>query len=222
MEKGNTAMMLAPFIKGMQDAGAAVKLVYAAEAEVGPCACGTNHCWYKEPGVCCIDDGMQALYRELQEADLLVIATPVYSPLPGALQMVLNRMMALSEPVFTWKNGRTRAQLRPDVRLKKIAVMATCGWWEKANARLAVAIIKEMCEGMGIPYAGGLVRPHVDAVRIGGKLNLRAGKVMDAAYAAGRSLITEGRIRKEQSAAFSRPLVRKNAYMMLLNRMHKG
>ena len=48
-EKGNTAALLVPFLRGMTDAGAEVDLVYAAQLEVKPCT-GEMHCWYKKPG----------------------------------------------------------------------------------------------------------------------------------------------------------------------------
>jgi multimeric flavodoxin WrbA len=91
MEKGNTALILTPFIQGMMDAGAGVELLYASRLEVKPCSCGVMYCWDELPGECCIQDDMQSLYPRLKQADVLVLATPVYIPLPGAMQNVLNR-----------------------------------------------------------------------------------------------------------------------------------
>ena len=59
MEKGDTAMVLAPFIEGMIDAGSDVELFYASRLKVKPCTCGEMYCWYKRPGECCFKDAAQ-------------------------------------------------------------------------------------------------------------------------------------------------------------------
>ncbi len=219
MENGNTAMMQEPFINGMREAGARVKVLYASKMQIEPCSCGSMYCWYTAPGTCCLDDNMQMYYKDLKDADILVIATPVYAPLPGALQDLFNRLMPLTDPVLEFKNGRTRARMRSDVALKKVVLLATTGWWEKANAGIVERIIKEMCQNSGLEYAGALVRPHVDVMKVGGKLNLRAKKVLKAAFEAGVELIAEGRIEKETFKAFSRPLIRREAFITMMNKM---
>ena len=60
MEKGNTAMILAPFIQGMTDAGADVELFYARRLNVKPCT-GEMDCWYGKPGECIHKDDMELL-----------------------------------------------------------------------------------------------------------------------------------------------------------------
>ena len=44
MEKGNTAMVLAPFAQGMIDAGFDVELFHASRLKIKPCACGEMYC----------------------------------------------------------------------------------------------------------------------------------------------------------------------------------
>jgi multimeric flavodoxin WrbA len=81
MKKGNTALVLAPFLEGMREAEASIELFYAKRLNVKPCA-GEFYCWNKKPGQCYINDNMQVLYPKLHKADILVLATPVYIPLP--------------------------------------------------------------------------------------------------------------------------------------------
>jgi len=80
MEKGNTVKILKPFLEGMETAGASVELFYAKRLNVRPCD-GELYCWTKKPGQCYIDDSMQSLYPKLRDADIIVLATPVYIPL---------------------------------------------------------------------------------------------------------------------------------------------
>ncbi|MBW6475396.1 MAG: flavodoxin family protein, partial [Anaerolineaceae bacterium] len=112
MGKGNTAMILAPFIQGMIDAACEVEVLYASQLKVKPCSCGWLYCWNEKPGECCIKDDMQRVYPRLHEVDTLVLATPVYIPLPGDLQNFINRLVCLLDPVLAFHAGRTRAIFR--------------------------------------------------------------------------------------------------------------
>ena len=98
-EKGYTARILDPFIKGMEQAGAKVELLYSKQLDVRPCT-GEFYCWHKNPGKCYINDSMQGVYLKFKEADLLVLGIPVYLPLPGEMQNLLNRLMPLLNPVL--------------------------------------------------------------------------------------------------------------------------
>ncbi|MCW3982171.1 MAG: flavodoxin family protein, partial [Candidatus Bathyarchaeota archaeon] len=132
MTKGNTALVLTPFIEGMREAEASVELFYAKRLHIQPCT-GEFQCWYKKPGQCYLDDEMQTLYPKLREANILVLATPVYIPLPGEMQNLINRLCPLLEPTLEYKAGRTRARFHSDVKIQKIVLVSTCGWWEMGN-----------------------------------------------------------------------------------------
>jgi multimeric flavodoxin WrbA len=110
MEKGHTALILTPFIQGMVDAKSEVELFYARSLKVKPCTCGEMYCWYTKAGECCIKDDMQLLYPQLREANILILATPVYIPLPGEMQNFINRLCPLIEPFLENRQGRTRAR----------------------------------------------------------------------------------------------------------------
>ena len=116
----------------MTDAGADHELFYASRLDVEPCT-GEFHCWYEKPGECYIKDDMELLYPELREAEILVLATPVYIPLPGEMQNVINRLCPLIEPALETREGRTRARFHKDVKINKIALVSTSGWWEMGN-----------------------------------------------------------------------------------------
>jgi multimeric flavodoxin WrbA len=207
MERGNTAMVLNPFIEGMMDAGSRVELLYASRLKVKPCVCGTLYCWTQMPGECCIKDEMQLLYPKLKQADILVLATPVYIPLPGHMQDFINRLCPLLDPVLEFRKGRTRAKLRKDVHMRSIALVSTGGWWEKGNFGTVVRIIKELAEDVSVTFAGAVLRPHVDYMRRGGELTQDGRAVLNAVRRAGSELARNGAMRQETLATISRPLV---------------
>lgn len=207
MEKGNTAMVLTPFIQGMMDAGSDVELFYASRLKVKPCTCGEMYCWYKRPGECCIKDDMQLLYPKLKEADVLILATPVYIPLPGEMQNIINRLCPLVKPFLETREGRTRARFHEEVEIQKIVLVSTGGWWEKENFGTVVRITKELAEDASVEFAGAVLRPHAFLMKEEGELTEEGEAVLNAVRRAGYELVKEGVMSKETLEAISRPLI---------------
>jgi multimeric flavodoxin WrbA len=209
MEEGNTARLLSPFLEGMMAAGASVAVVYAKRLDAKPCE-GDPYCWTTDPGYCFINDGMQFLYPKLREADILVLATPVYTPLPGEMQNLLNRLTPLMDSRAKWSRGRTRAAgLRPDVRISKMALVSTSGWWEKGNMETVLRIAKELARQMNISFAGALLRPHFGYLQDNSE---KAEEIFDAAKQLGRQLIEEGKMSLDLLKVISQPLISKEMW----------
>ena len=202
MDKGRTAQILTPFLEGMEKARAAVELFYAKRLNVKPCN-GEFYCWNKKPGECYIKDSMQSLYPKLREADILVLATPVYVPLPGEMQNLLNRTVPLMDPVLKQKRGRTRARFRADVNIRKIVLVSSCGWWEMGNFGTVLRIAKELAEDCSIEFAGALLRPH--AFRMD-ENPAKTEKIFKAARKAGYELAKHGKIPKRLLEIIAQPL----------------
>jgi len=207
MEKGYTTLILTHFIHGMMDAGSEVRLFYARNLKVKPCTCGEMYCWYKKAGECCIKDDMQLLYPQLKEADILILATPVYIPLPGEMQNFINRLCPLIEPFLENRRGRTRARFRKRVKIRKIVLVSTGGWWEKENFETVVRITEELAKGASVEFAGAVLRPHAFLMKEKGKLTKDGEVVLNTVKRAGYELIKKGRMNKETLEAISRPLI---------------
>jgi multimeric flavodoxin WrbA len=207
MEKGYTDLVLAPFIQGMRDAGSDVELYHASRMDIKPCACSEMYCWYRRPGECCFKDDMQSLYAKLRQADTMILATPVYIPLPGAMQNVINRLCPLMEPLLELREGRTRARFREDVTIRRIVLVSTGGWWEKENMDTVVRIAQELAKDAGVEFAGALIRPHAFLMKENGKLTGAGQAVLDAARTAGYELVEAGAMRSDTLEAISQPLI---------------
>jgi multimeric flavodoxin WrbA len=207
MEKGDTALVLASFIQGMTDGGSEVELFYASRLRIKPCSCGVMHCWNDSPGECCIQDDMQLLYPKLKAADVLILATPVYIPLPGEMQNAVNRLCPLIEPDLERRQGRTRARFRQDVNIQKIVLVSTSGWWEIENFDTVVRVVKELAEDASIEFAGAVLRPHASMMKVDGKITKDGEAVLDAVRRAGNELVKEGRMNQETLKTISRPLI---------------
>jgi len=217
MEKGNTAMILTPFIQGMMDAGSDVELFYVRRLKVKPCTCGEMYCWYKKAGECCIKDDMQLLYPKLREADILILATPVYIPLPGEMQNFINRLCPLIEPFLETREGRTRARFHKQVKIREIVLVSTGGWWEKANFEAVLHITEELAKNASVEFAGAVLRPHAFLMKKKGEVTKDGEAVLNAMKRAGYELIKEGRMNNETLEAISRPLISEEELRRLYN-----
>lgn len=209
MAKGNTAQILNPFIEGMKEAGASVELFYTKRLKVKPCT-GTFYCWNKKPGQCIHQDDMQTLYPLLRQADILVLATPVYIPLPGEMQNFINRLCSLIDPALETKEGRTRARFRKDVRIHKIALVSSSGWWEIGNFNTVLRIAKELAKDANVEFAGALLRPHAQLLK---RESEKAIIVYESCRKAGIQLIKSGKIPGNLSGIVSKPLISREKWL---------
>lgn len=108
---GNTAILLDEFIKGAEFAGALSEKIYLAEANITPCqedmVCATK-------GECSIQDGMRILYQKLIEADLIVLASPIFfynvsaqaKALIDRCQLFWVRKYILKQPIYQKYQGQ--------------------------------------------------------------------------------------------------------------------
>ncbi|UCF10953.1 MAG: flavodoxin family protein [Candidatus Bipolaricaulota bacterium] len=217
-ESGNTARLLTSFMKGLERGGDETRTFDVKEIRPSPCT-GEMHCWFKDPGSCYIQDGMQDFYPVLREADTLVLGTPVYIPLPGEMQNLLNRLCPIVEPDLETREGRTRARVRDGYRLSRVALVATGGWWEIENLDTVVRIAREFAEDASVPFVGAVLRPHAAmALSPQGK----PAEILEAAEQAGFELVSAGEIRPETLATVSQPLIGQEDYRQYMNQMRAG
>ncbi|MCF7940739.1 MAG: flavodoxin family protein [Spirochaetia bacterium] len=89
-KQGNTAELLQMFLKGTAEGPqVTTEIIDAYTTPVAPCR-DCRWCW-KHPG-CCIDDYAQVIYGKIEQADLIVFATPVYfHSVPAPLKTIIDR-----------------------------------------------------------------------------------------------------------------------------------
>lgn len=75
-KNGNTARLVQSFADGAVQNNN-VEIVYVADYNVNPCI-GCNSCFVREGNKCFQDDDMVKIYEKLRNADIVVIASPVY------------------------------------------------------------------------------------------------------------------------------------------------
>ncbi|MFW9943612.1 MAG: flavodoxin family protein [Candidatus Sifarchaeia archaeon] len=204
MEKGHTAKMLAAYLQGMEEAGASTETVYAKRLKIRACS-GDFQCWFEKVGECIHSDDMQeVVFPKMREANILVLAIPVYFPFPGEMQNLLNRLMPLVEPILEFRDGRTRAKFHDNINISKVALVSTGGWWEKENLSTIVKFVEDFAGDASIEFAGSVLRPHAFWMA---EEEEKAEEVLDATKRAGYQLVKEGKMAAELLDTISQPLV---------------
>lgn len=73
---GNTELLVNAFVDGAVNNND-VEVISVADYKVNPCV-GCNSCFEREGNACFQKDDMNIIYEKLAEADIIVIASPVY------------------------------------------------------------------------------------------------------------------------------------------------
>jgi len=217
MDKGNTAAILTPFLDGVKEAGAEVELFYTKKLKIKPCQ-GEFNCWVKTPGECFQRDDMDMLRPKLGEADVWVLATPLYvDGITGPLKNLIDRIIPLLQPFFELRDDHNRHPRRAGTRDGKMVLVSNCGFWEMDNFDALVVHVEAICKNLDIEFAGALLRPHGPALKrmleIGGLVE----DVIEAAREAGRQLVRDGRISPETLATVSRELMPRDDWIQVAN-----
>ena len=95
---GNTKGMVEAFRKGAISAGHHIDVVDVCRLKINGClAC--EYCHTKGCGTCVQKDDMQQIYDLLKEAEMLVLASPIYyHGITGQLKCVLDRFYSAAYP----------------------------------------------------------------------------------------------------------------------------
>ena len=104
---GNTAAMVAAFRRGAEENGHVVTVVNVCRKKISGClACESCHqAGSGHKRQCAQKDDMQVVYPLLDEAEMIVLASPVYyHGFSGQLQCAINHIYALDKP----KNSKRR------------------------------------------------------------------------------------------------------------------
>lgn len=95
---GNTSAMIEAFVEGANENGHNITVIPVCRKKIAGClAC--EYCHTKGNGSCIQKDDMQEVYPVLKEAEMIVLASPIYyHSFTGQLQCAVNRIYALDKP----------------------------------------------------------------------------------------------------------------------------
>ncbi len=193
MEKGNTHLVLGPFLQGCSSAGAEVEMILLAKKVIKPCV-GCFTCYAKTPGVCVHKDDMPVVSETVRGADLLVFATPVYLDSMTALaKTFVDRLVVFLDPRFDSDEQGVIHPMRSRFP-EKLFLVSVCGYPGLHNFDPLVLHMTRLARNLHTSFCGALLRPAIFSLLLGKKYPERVGSVMEAIRRAGQELVQEGRV----------------------------
>jgi len=152
---GNTDLLLAEVMKGAKSKGSEVKAIVLNDLDITPC----QHCdACFEAGVCSIKDDMQMVYKELEKADRIVLASPVhFMGVSAQAKAMIDRCQSLWARKYILKQPPLG-----DKRERKGLFIAVGGMKLAHLFEPSLAIVKALFKVLDIEYAGDLLFPGVD------------------------------------------------------------
>jgi len=210
MDKGSTAFILNPFIEGMREAGADVEVFYTKKLKINPCQ-GEFNCWKVHPGECFQKDDMtMKILPVLAESEIWVLASPLYvHGVNGPMKNFLDRIIPLMLPFAEIKDGHITHNMRENVKLQKIVLVASCGFWKLDHLDPLVEYVKGVCDETKSEFAGALLRPHAHVISEGMPIDF----IINASKEAGKQLIINGHMSSETLELISKVLLPQQAHM---------
>ena len=155
-KQGNTAALLEPFCEELAADGAEVETVWLYDRDIRPCtACRACQQDWTKAG-CVQQDDAQELFDKVLEADLIVLATPIYSfyctpPMKALLDRLvygMNKYYGRSRGPALWEG-------------KAVALLMTCGYRPEKSCDLFEEGMRRYCKHSALRYLGSHAERHL-------------------------------------------------------------
>jgi multimeric flavodoxin WrbA len=219
-DRGETGGLLTHFVEGMKEANADVDILYSKGLDLGDCR-GCFNCWSSTPGKCIQDDEMTDILERMADADLLVLATPVYvDGMTGSLKTLLDRSIPLLHGAFEIRDDHCRHALRDHVKAGKVVLFSVCGFYEMDNFDPLITHVKALSKNMNREYIGAVLRPYAWIIEPGMKQGAPLGHILEAIKQAGYQLVSDGKMNEETLAIISSEIVPRDQVIHLLKQSY--
>jgi multimeric flavodoxin WrbA len=154
---GNTETLLDAFLEGAKDAGADVEKVVLRELSYSACR-GCNAC--HKQGVCVVKDDLTKVFEQILEADVLALASPIYSMgITAEMKGLIDRAQFLWARKFVLKT-----LYFPDehIRVHKGVFISTAGQsWDHVFDS-AYPMVTAFFNGTGFEYYDNIIANNMD------------------------------------------------------------
>jgi multimeric flavodoxin WrbA len=182
----NSDLLLREAMAGAAAAGAETRVLNVTDLNIMPC----NHCdACLRSGACPFQDDMQKVYRELEQADRLILASPIhFMGLPSQLKGLIDRAQALWARKYLLK-------LPPlgDNRQRQGLFLAVGGRSGDKPFEPALATVKAFFACLDINFEGMLAYPSLNnrAEILNNTEGLRQAREAGVRLAAGAQVLPE-------------------------------
>lgn len=173
----NTAILLEEVIKGLKECNSEIKKYDLVRLKINTCIgcykCGDN-------GYCIYDDDMKKLYRELDEADIIILASPLYfNSVSSISKLMIDRCHAL------WASRFILKQPMIDIKKKRTGLLiCTAGAKQKEDGFIgAIKVADLFFKAASTKFDKQLLVDDTDKISVANRSN-----ILDKAYNIGREL----------------------------------
>lgn len=217
-QNGESAKLSHYFSKGLKTGGYELFSANSYAMNISPCQADYS-CWMKPGGQCIHQDDLNDLFPRLQQADTLILVTPVYiDGMSGSMKILLERLLPMLEPFFIQQDGHTRHPRKPSFSIKKVVLIASCGLYEMDNFDPLIMHVQAICRNLGTEYSGALLRPHTLGLDLSKNKKELKNEIYQAAENAGMIFARKGFIPEEEADIVSRPLLSSDEFLAQANK----
>lgn len=164
---GNSDILCDEFARGAMDSDNRVEKIHVSDKKIGYC----RACYYcrDNGGACVLKDDMAEVLQKMIDADVIVLASPVYFySIDAQLKAVIDRTLA------RWT----------EVKNKEFYYIVTCADGEKAAAETTLDCLR----GYADCVSGAIERGVIYGTGVYQKGEIKTSSAMNQAYEMGRSV----------------------------------
>jgi multimeric flavodoxin WrbA len=145
---GNTHILVSRILKGAEEAGATVKIIFLSDLHIRECD-GCHVCWRGKE--CSKSDDMNELYPQIIENDAVIFGTPVYWYGPtGLMKLFIDRFVYFNCP-------ENRARIRD----KSAAIAVPFEEEDPETVAPVVAFFEKSLQYLEMNLVGKIIAPGV-------------------------------------------------------------
>jgi len=150
---GNTETLLDSALEGAIEGGADVVKVCLNELDMKGCQeCGGC----LNTGKCVIDDDMQRIYDLIEDADVIIVASPIFfSGLSSQVKMVVDRCQCI------WARKNKLNRPLGDTK-RRVGGFLSVGGMRGSDFSNAISVMKVFFVILDVEYYGELTHPWID------------------------------------------------------------
>ncbi len=224
--KGVSRYVIDRILSGARECGAKCEVVDLSEHKIKRCV-GCRTCQTPEHQNKCIfcgSDDVEAIFKKIRAADVVIYATPVYIfTISSLLKTLLERTFytARSDDIEITDSGLFFHNIDTSVSRKPFVALILCDNMETLTPMNAISYFKTYSRFTGSENLGILVRRSARLFREGSSSPKQQNIItnIDAAYAqAGREIVSVGRISPKTLATANQNIIRVPKAVKLLLR----
>ncbi len=141
-KEGNTDIIIDRLLEGATSRGAEVEKVYVDDLKINSCQ-GCLEC--RREGICKQEDDLMEIVRKLEDADAVVVGSPIYGNyMTGQLKILLDRLMGVISKITYVPGGGIKSITRLKTKKRNVVSILTAGAPTPECADDALKLLRRM------------------------------------------------------------------------------